>query len=87
MLAGAAVAGKRPALSLLRLGRGVGIREQLWLEEALLRHDKRNWWVVEGWGGSMGGQLGDQIDSPLFVPNRPLSQVSFYFDSKCARTQ
>ncbi len=50
MLAGAAAAsaaaaaiGKRPALSLLRLGRGVGIREQLWLEEALLRHDARNW--------------------------------------------
>lgn len=46
MLAGAAAAaGKRPALSLLRLGRGVGIREQLWLEEALLRHDARNWCV------------------------------------------
>jgi hypothetical protein len=46
MLAGAAAAaaiGKRPALSLLRLGRQVGIREQLWLEEALLRHDGRNW--------------------------------------------
>lgn len=39
MLAGAG----RPALSLLRLGRGVGVREQLWLEEALLRHDRRNW--------------------------------------------
>ena len=58
MLAGAAAARKRPALSLLRLGRGVGIREQLWLEEALLRHDKRNWWVVEGWGGSMGVDWG-----------------------------
>lgn len=41
----AAAVGKRPALSLLRLGRSVGIREQLWLEEALLRHDARNWCV------------------------------------------
>lgn len=43
--AAAKAVGKRPALSLLRLGRSVGIREQLWLEEALLRHDARNWCV------------------------------------------
>ena len=38
-----AMVGTRPALSLLRLGRNVTIKEQLWIEEALLRHDKRNW--------------------------------------------
>lgn len=37
------MSGPRPALHLLRLARSVGIREQLWIEEALLRHDKRNW--------------------------------------------
>lgn len=25
----------------------MSIKEQLWIEEALLRHDKRNWWVPQ----------------------------------------
>lgn len=37
----------RPAVHLLRLSKAVGIKEQLWLEEALLRHDTRNWCVLK----------------------------------------
>jgi hypothetical protein len=33
----------QPALRLLRLASSMGIHEQLLLEEALLRHDSRNW--------------------------------------------
>ena len=38
---------RRPAVHLLRLSKAVGIKDQLRLEEALLRHDTRNWCVLK----------------------------------------
>ncbi len=39
---------QRPAVHVLRLcNKKVGIKEQLWLEEALLRHDTRNWCLLK----------------------------------------
>jgi len=38
---------RRPAVHLLRLSKAVGIKDQLRLEEALLRHDTRNWCLLK----------------------------------------
>jgi lipoate-protein ligase A len=38
---------RRPAVHLLRLSKAVDIKDQLRLEEALLRHDTRNWCILK----------------------------------------